>query len=222
MNSLSFQSSLIVFLLLAPPGAYAQQGGHLTSSEQDRLRDAQDPSERIKVYLSIAQTRLDRAEGLQDVSPEARANVGGQVGELLGQYISIDGELKDWIQYQYNHNGDMRSGLRQLLTEAPRQLQQLQHIQNSPGPGAREYSDSLHDAIANLNDTIDGAAQALAAQEKKFPETKQEAKGEARAVKKEQKAEAKRNKEEEKLNKKEKKLRERRHKNDAAGDSGEN
>jgi DNA repair exonuclease SbcCD ATPase subunit len=222
MNSLSFQSSLIVFLLLAPSWAYAQQGDHLTSSEQDRLRDAQDPSERIKVYLSIAQTRLDRLGGLQDASPETQENVGGQVDELLEQYISIDDELKDWIEYQYDHNGDMRSGLHQLLTEAPRQLQQLQHLQNSPASEARDYSASLHDAIANLNDTIGGAAQALAAQEKKFPEMKQAAKAEARAVKKERKAEAKRNKEEEKLNKKEKKLRERHHKKDDAGNSGEN
>jgi hypothetical protein len=224
MNSLyrAFQSSLIVFLLLVPSLAYAQQGGDLTSAEQDRLRDAQDPSERIKVYLSIAQARLDRIEGLQETSPGARANVGGQIDDLLGQYISIDNELKDWIQYQYDHNGDMRSGLRQLMTDAPRQLQQLQHIQNLPGPGAGDYPDSLRDAIANLNDTIDGATQALAAQEKKFPEMKRETKAEARALKKQRKEEAKRNKEEEKLNKKAQELRKRHHKNDDAGNFGEN
>lgn len=217
----AFRFSLIVFALLAPLCAQARERADLTSEEVKELRDAQDPSARIKVYLSFAQNRLNRLEGLQEASPEAEANRGEQVDELLGQYISIDDELKDWIQYQYDRDGDMRSGLRELLKYAPAQLQLLQRIQKSPNPAARDYSDSLREAIANLNDTINGATEALAAQEKKFPAMKAEAKTGARALKKAQKEEAKQNKEERKLNEKERKLREKRHKHDT-GDSGEN
>ncbi|HUZ46601.1 MAG TPA: hypothetical protein VMW54_08185 [Terriglobia bacterium] len=223
MNSFyrALQSSVIVFLLVAAPRAYPQQRDPLNSAERNRLRDAQDPSERIKVYLSIGQTRLNRIDGLQDISPQAEEAVGGQAGELLQQYISIDNELKDWIQYQFDHNGDMRSGLRQLLSEGSRQLQQLQHFRSYAG--VRKDSGSLRDAIANLNDTIDGATAALASQEKKFPAMKRDAKAGARALKKARKAEAKRNKEEEKLNKQEeKKLRQHSRKKDDAGDFGEN
>jgi len=218
----AFRSSLIVFLLLAPSWARANQGGNLTSAEQDELRDAQDPSERIKLYLVFAQKRLNRFDGLREASPEAQPNLGGQLDDLLGEFISIDDELKDWIQYQYNRDADMRPGLRLILEDAPKQLQQLQRIQNAPGPAAQEYAESLRDAIANLNDTINGATQAFADQQKKFPEMQRETKADARAIKKARKEEAKRNKEEKKLSKKEKKLRKKHQKNQDTGDAGEN
>jgi septal ring factor EnvC (AmiA/AmiB activator) len=225
----AFQSILMAVLVLAPAWARAPQGGDLTSAEVERVRDAQEPSQRIEVYLSIAETRLQQIEGLRQTSPEARANLGGQIDELLGQYISIDSELKDWIQYQYNHGADVRGGLRRILQDGPKQLQQLQRLQSSAGPGASDYATSLRDAIANLNDTIDGATQALAAQQKKFPEMKSQEKAETRALKKERKEEAKQNKKEQELEKKEEKqnekereLREKQQKNDSSGDSGEN
>ncbi len=216
-----FQPGLVALLVLLPSGAYARQGGRLTSVEVKRLRDAQDPSQRISVYLSIEQVRLNRIDGLQDLSPQSRERVGGQANELLQQYLSINDELQDWIQYQYDHGGDMRRGLRQLLSEGPRQLQQLQHFQN--GPGAHDYSNSLSDAIAGLKDTLNGATEALAVQQKKFPEMKHQMKAERRARKKEIKEQAKRNKEEEKLNKKEaKRIKKQQHKKDNSADFGRN
>lgn len=216
-----FQPGLVAFLVLLPCGAYAQQGGRLTSAEVKRLRDAQDPSQRISVYLSIEQARLNRIDGLQDLSPQAQEQAGGQINEILQQYMSINEELQDWIQYQYDHDGDMRRGLHQLLSEGPRQLQQLQHFQN--GPAAHSYSDSLSDAIAGLKDTLNGATEALAVQQKKFPETKRQMKAEQRARKKEIKEQAKRNKEEEKLNKKEaKRMKKQQHQKGDSADFGQN
>jgi hypothetical protein len=66
-----------------------------------------------------------------------------------------------------------------------------------------------------MNDTLDGATQALAAQQKKFPEMAEGAKAEGRALKKARK-------EQKKLNRKEKKMRNRHRKNDNPDDSGEN
>lgn len=224
-----FQSVLMALLVLAPAWARAPQGGHLTSAEVQQLRDTQEPSKRIEAYLSIAETRLQQIEGLRQTSPEAQANLGGQIDELLQQYISIDTELKHWIQYQYNRDADMRSGLRRILQDAPKQLQQLEQLRSSAGPGSRDYATSLREAIANLNDTIDGSTQALADQQKKFPEMKRQAKAETRALKKERKKEAKQNKKEEKLakkeqqlNEKERELREKQLKKNSGGDSGEN
>jgi hypothetical protein len=196
-------------LILGPPGIFAQKGDDLTPVEKEQLRDAQDPSARIKVYLSLGQLRLDRFEGLRESQPETvpQTDVGERLDVLLGQFISIDDELKSWIQYQYDRNADMREGLRELLAAGPKQLEELRHIQSTRDPDASAYASSLNDAIADLNDTLDGATQALAVQQKKFPEMKREAKTEARDLKREQKEEAKRNKEE-------RKLRKQHHKND--------
>jgi hypothetical protein len=219
MNNLhrAFWTTLGVFFLLAPGGARANQGGRLTSQELEQVRDAQEASERIKVYLILEQKRLNRIEELREGPPETQENAGGQVDKLLGEFISIDDELKDWIQYQYNRKADMRAGLRQLLKDAPQQLQALQRIQNSPGPQAADYSQSLSEAIANLSDTINGATQAFGGQQKEAQEAGADQKADRRALKKARKEEEKRNKEEKKLNKKEKK-----HKKQDAGDSGGN
>ena len=200
-----------MLLVVAPVCAPAQNQDYLTSTEVDKLRDAQDPSQRIKVYLSFQQDRLNRMQAASESYGDSRVSVG----DLLDQYISIDNELKDWIQYQYDHDGDMRKGLRALLDDGPKQLEILRHIQDSPGPDAKDYASSLQDAVADMNDTLDGATQALAVQQKKFPEMAQSAKAQAREMKKERK-------EQEKLNKKEREMRNKHRKNQNPDDSGEN
>jgi hypothetical protein len=208
---LHFLLGLAILLALAPRHLLAQDHDSLTPAEADKLRDAQDPSERIKVYVSFQQDRLGRVA----VASDSNGDSQDSVDDLLNQYIFIDNELKDWIQYQFDHDGDMRKGLRELLDEGPKQLEMLRHMQSAPGAGASDYSNSLRDAIADMNDTLDGATQALAAQQKKFPEMVESAKAESHGLKKERK-------EQEKLNKKEREMRNRRRKNDKADDSGGN
>ena len=202
---------LAILLVLAPLCAQAQNQDFLTSAEVNKLRDAQDPSERITVFLSFQQDRLGRMESVSEANGDSRENMD----DLLDQFISIDNELKDWIQYQFDHDGDMRKGLRALLDEGPKQMEVLRHIQKSPGPASSDFSMSIRDAIADMNDTLDGATQALAAQQKKFPEMAEGAKADARELKKERK-------EQQKLNKKERKMRDRHRKNDKQDDAGDN
>jgi hypothetical protein len=208
---LRFEFGLAILLALAPLCARGQSQDGLSSAEVDKLRDAQDPSERIKVYLSFQQDRLGRMEVVGESNGDDRDNLD----DLLNQFISIDNELKDWIQYQFDHDGDMRKGLRALLDEGPKQLEILRHIQKSPPPGSSDFSMSLRDAIADMNDTLDGATQALAQQQQKFPQMAQGAKADERALKKERK-------EQKKLNQKERKMRNRHRKSDNPDDSGQN
>lgn len=204
---------LAMLLALVPKHVLAQDQDpdQLTSAEVDKLRDAQDPSERIKVYLSFQQDRLGRIAAAGESNGESKDSID----DLLNQYISIDNELKDWIQYQFDHEGDMRKGLRVLLDEGPKQIEMLRHIEGSPNPGARDYMNSLREAIADINDTLDGATQALAAQQKKFPQMAESAKAGAHELKKERK-------DQKKLNKKEREIRNRHRKNDNSDDSGGN
>ena len=202
---------VVVLLVAAPRCIWAQNKDYLTSAEVNKLRDAQDPSQRIKVYLSFQQDRLNRIAAASESSDDSR----DRVGDLLDQYISIDDELKDWIQYQYDHEGDMRKGLRALLDEGPKQLEILRHLQSSPDASEKDHASSLQDAIADMNDTLGGATQALAVQQKKFPEMAERAKADAKAVKKERK-------EQEKLNKKEREMRNKHRKSENPDDAGGN
>ena len=184
MNPRHFIIAIAVLLILFPAtGLRGQKKDFLSEDEEDELREAQDPSKRIEVYLAFAQARLDRFEQYRTRPDDPKYDTGSYLDSLLGEYIFLNDELKNWIEYQFQHNGDMRRGLRALLDRGPRQLEQLRQIQKSPGPHASEYSNGLRDAMENLTDTLDGAAKAASVQEKKFQQMKREEKAEARLTK---------------------------------------
>jgi hypothetical protein len=183
----------------------AQKEAALSDEEEDKLREEQDPGKRIELYLDFAQDRLSQFDQFRQKPADPKYDTGGYLDKLLGQYIALQDELKNWIQYQYDRQGDMRSGLRTLLDRGPRQLEQLQHIQQEPDRFVSDYRDSLRDAIDNLTDMLDGATTALNSQVKKFGEIKRQEKVEEQQAKQAAKDEKKRIKEEEKLRKKERK-----------------
>ncbi len=206
----------LALLALVPHALRAQQkGDFLTDEEQDKLREAQDPSDRIKVYLAFEQARLDRFDNFRNQPADPSYDNAGYLEGLLSQFISLNDEMKNWIEDQYGRNGDMRAGLHVLLDAGPKQLEQLRRIQQTPDANVADYAGSLRDAIDDLTDTLDGGTKALTDQEKKFGAMKREQKAEAQAAKVRTKEEKKRTKEEEKLRKKQ-------HKSGVPADSDQN
>lgn len=194
----------LILALAASTGLRADDPAALTQEEQDRIRDAQDASSRIEVYLDLAATRLERfnAIRLAPRDPGDPTNRAATVDQILSQYISLDDELKRWIEDQYSTGHDMRKGLRTLIDVVPKQLALLTQAQQTPDRYADTYRSGLQDALADLNDTLNGATQALAEQEKKLGQLKREEIADAKAAKQSTKDEKKRQKEEEKLRKK--------------------
>lgn len=202
---MKFRSRIVALALLLvtmpPSRVWAQKGDFLTEEEQEKAREAQGPSERIAVYLDFAQARLDRFEGFRKKPADPKYDNGAYLDQLLADYLVLNEELKNWIEFQYGRNGDMRRGLQALLERGPQQLAALRRIEQSPDAFAPDYGDTLRDAIAQLTDTLDGATKALADQEKRLGELKREEKAAARLAKERAKEEEKRTKEEKKLRK---------------------
>jgi hypothetical protein len=195
-------AALALVLLLAPnPWLRAQTGATLSEAEETRVREAQDPGERIVVYLDFLQARLDRFEAYRKKPASGPYDYGAYLDDVLLEYLALNDELKNWIQYQYRENRDMRRGLRALLERGPQQLVALRQIQQSPDAHAPRYADSLRDSIDQLSDTLDGGTRALADQEKKFAQMKLDEKAELKMAKERAKEEAKRAKQEKKLRK---------------------
>jgi hypothetical protein len=205
----SSKSRLIVLalmgLLMPAVIVRAQTGDFLTEEEEDKLRDAQDPSDRIEVYIALAQARLERIDDFRQKPMDPKYDNGAYLNRLVVQYIALTDALKNWIQDQYDRQGDMRGGLRKLLESGPRQLEELRRIQQSPDAYAADYSKSLRDAVDDLADALDGGTKALGDQEKRLGELKREEKAVARAGKEREKEDKKRAKEEKKLRKRQQK-----------------
>ncbi|MBZ5565939.1 MAG: hypothetical protein LAP13_26400 [Acidobacteriia bacterium] len=199
-------SCLLLVGAVSAAGLRAQmKGDYLTDEEEDELREAQDPTARIAVYIKLETDRLDRFINFRAQPQDPQYDNGGYLNKLMGQYISLTDEMKSWIQDQYDRKNDMREGLRKFVEAAPKQLDQLRSIQQTPDAYARDYGKSLGDAIADLNDALNGATQALADQQKTFGELKREEKVEQQNIKERQKDAKKRAKEEKKLQKRERK-----------------
>jgi septal ring factor EnvC (AmiA/AmiB activator) len=196
---------LLALLIVSAAELWGQTGANLNDEEQDKLREAQEPAERIGVYLDLLQVRLERFESSRKKPPDSRYDTGGYLDDVLVDYIALNDELKNWIEVQFQHTGDMRRGLRALLERGPQQLAQMRAVQQSPDNYSPQYSDALRDAIDQLSDTIEGATKALAEQEKKFGQMKREEKAETQASKEREKEEKKRTKEEKKLRKRQRK-----------------
>jgi septal ring factor EnvC (AmiA/AmiB activator) len=202
-------ASLAVVVMLALPASSldVQKADYLTEEEHDKLREAQEPSQRIGLYLDFAQARLDRFEGFRSRRTDPQYDNGSYLDSILAQYISLTDELKNWIDYEYERQGDMRHGLSVLLERGPRQLEVLRHIQQTPDTYTNNYSNALRDALDDLKDALDGATKALADQQKTFVDAKREQRAEKRTSKERAKEEKKRTKEEKKLQKQERKRR---------------
>lgn len=185
--------------------ALAQKPDYISDEEEEKVRDAQDPSDRIEVYLTLTQNRLDRIAEFRSKPMDPQYDNGAYIDHLLDQYISLTDELKNWIQDQYDRRGDMRKGLRKALEVGPKQLEDLRRIQESPDAYAADYAKSLRDAQDDFADALDGATKALGEQVKMFGEFKEKEKADAQEEKVRTKEEKKRSKEEEKLRKKERK-----------------
>jgi hypothetical protein len=190
----------------APAGQLPGRMQDILSDEEDeKVREAQDPSDRIQVYIEFTQTRLENVDEWRQKPADAQLDVSAYLAKMMDQYITLTDEMKNWIDYQFDREGDMRRGLRKLLEAGPHQLQELRRIQESPGPYAADYRKSLGEAIDDLSDALDGATKALQTQQKKFGELKKEEKADAKAEKVREKDEKKREKEEKKLRKQEEK-----------------
>ena len=201
MRTLMFSALLLVVSLGVAWGE--EKGDYLSEDEADQLREAQDPSQRIEIYLAFAQVRLERFDDVRNRPPDPQYDVPGYLDTQLDQYIRITDALKDWIEEHFDRRVDMRAGLKKIMEMGPHQLEQLRRIEQSSDPYAAGYRKSLSDAIDDCSDALDGAAKALSEQSKLLGELKRAEKVDAQAVKDRQKEEKKSAKGEEKLRKKE-------------------
>jgi len=193
-----------LILALWPTGARAvDKPDYLDEDESEQLREAQDPSQRIEAYLSLAQIRLTRFDDVRSRPADPTHDVAGYLDTQLDQYIRITDDLKNWIEEHYERRDDMRAGLKKFMEMGPHQIDQLRHAEEDSSPYAAEYHRSLGDAIDNFSDALDGATKALSDQVKLFGELKREEKADAQAVKERAHEEKKRTKEEVKLRHKE-------------------
>lgn len=132
--------------------AFAQRD-FLTSDEVEKIRDAQEPNERLKLYVLFARQRMDQLQ--QAISKEKKGR-SLQIRELLEDYAgiidAIDSVSDDALKRKA---GLTTEGTTAVDTAEKRFLAQLQKVQDS-APGDLElYDTALKEAIAATSDSME-------------------------------------------------------------------
>lgn len=142
----------VLGLLLCCKGWAAPRRDPLSQLEIDQLRDtAQEPDERLKLYVKFVRIRLD---GVEQARTDPKVNDhAGEIHGRLQDFLAVYDELSDNVDMFADRRDDIRKSLK-VVIEADTEFQaKLRALKDSAEgkAGASEYQFALTDAIEALD-----------------------------------------------------------------------
>ncbi|HXZ40736.1 MAG TPA: hypothetical protein VEG68_08340 [Terriglobales bacterium] len=129
----------------------------LNSVEIGQLRDAaQDPAERIKLYIQFARARLVALEQMRaDPKVTDRAQ---QTHDKLQNFLDVYDELNDNIDTFVERRADLRKPLKAVI-EADTEFQAKLRALKSAGDATPSEAQKYQFLLDNVVDAVDGSGQ---------------------------------------------------------------
>lgn len=159
MSTLSKQVSLAVlalgFVFVAVPAVgqeYLAGDDFLTPFEVDRIREAQDPNDRIEAYLHFAALRLELVDQLMAKDEAGR---GAQVHDNLDEYGRILEAVDMVIEDALLRDEDVTKGMEALVPQQEAFLERLTAVQEKDADDLWRYEFVLEDAIEITSDSLE-------------------------------------------------------------------
>ncbi len=135
---------LLAAALAAPVSAAAPQREFLSDSEIGQLREVQDPSDRIRLYMTFAKDRLDALD--KELARES-AERAGAIHDLLSEYDRIVDAAGDTVDLAATRHALVRKGLAVAVKEMPEFLKRLRAVEAKNPKDIEEYRFILEQAI---------------------------------------------------------------------------
>ncbi|MGA2901053.1 MAG: hypothetical protein ABSF40_12560 [Candidatus Acidiferrales bacterium] len=152
--ALSILSAGLIFTVASARAANpaAQKKEYLTDSEADKIREAVEPGERIKLYISFAEDRLKKFQyELTRQTPDRRR--GEMLNSLLNDYAGCIDDATDQIGLAREKQADIRASLKIFKSKGKDFSDALQKLDQG-GPEFDTYKDTLEDAIESTKDAL--------------------------------------------------------------------
>lgn len=131
---------------------------YLTEIEADKIRDAETPSERIKLFLTFADDRIKKFQyELAHPSPDRRR--AERLNALLNAYTGCLDDAAQIIELAVDKQQDVRAGVKEMRTRAKEFLTYLQGLAAN-GQERDSYKITLDDAREATQDALEDAEKA--------------------------------------------------------------
>ncbi len=150
---------LAASLLFGAVSLHAQQKrDYLSGIEADKIREAETPSKRIKLFLEFAADRIKKLqyELNQPAKDRRRAE---RLNGLLNAYTGCVDDAAELIELGRDKQQDIREGIRDMQARAKAFLAYLEEL-SAAGPERDSYRATLDDAIEATNDALKEADRA--------------------------------------------------------------
>jgi hypothetical protein len=148
---------LLAFACTRPTFAQRPEKDYLSGVEEDKIRDAETPNERIKLFLEFAQDRLKKFQyELEHPSPNKHTEM---LNYLMNSYGGCVDDAADLIQLGLEKQDNIRQGIDLMAAKAKEFLVVLQKYA-AEGPELEIYKENLDDAIEGTQDALNEAEKA--------------------------------------------------------------
>jgi len=133
------------------------QKDYLSSLEADKIRDAETPNEKIKLFLQFADDRLKKFQYELDHPSQTRH--AEMLNFLINSYIGCVDDAADLMQEGIEKQQNIRVGVDLMFTKAKEFLETLKKI-SADAKEIEIYKFNLDDAITGTQDAINDAEKA--------------------------------------------------------------
>src|SRR5271165_6214339 len=148
--------ALLVCLLIAAP--LAAQRDFLTADEIDKIRDAQEPNLRLKLYSEFAKERVDLVKNLLSKDKTGRSAL---IHDTLDEYCKILDAIDTVADDALARKLEVKAGLDAVASVEKQMLPYLQKVQDSHPRDLERYDFLLKQAIDATTDSLDAAQEDL-------------------------------------------------------------
>jgi len=168
---------LLAVVLLAP--SFQLKRDFLTADEADQIRQAQDPNERLKLYLQFARRRLELVnQTLQKPTPGRSALVHDTLEDYERIIDAIDTVIEDALKRQL----PVEEGIKAVAEAEKQFIALLEQIQAAEAPDLSRFEFALTQALETTRDSFELAQEDISQRSQQVAERLEQEKKQREAL----------------------------------------